>query len=155
MKSLTLIALVVSIVATPARALEAGERVPQLPELAGLSGKVAYVDFWASWCAPCRQSMPALDVLYRTHGARGFTVLGVNKDVDGAEARRFLERVRVSFPLVPDEGDRVARAFSVKAMPSGYLLDRSGVVRYVHRGFTAESAAALQKQVEQLLAETK
>ena len=41
----------------------------------------------------------------------------------------------------------------MKAMPSGYLVDRKGVVRYVHKGFTEETAAQLEKQVDALLKE--
>jgi thiol-disulfide isomerase/thioredoxin len=137
----------------PAQALEAGGKLPSIPALESAKGKVAYVDFWASWCVPCRLSMPILDGLYKKHGARGFTVVGINKDVSPADAKRFLERVPISFPWVPDEGDAAAKAFDVKAMPSGYLIDRKGVVRHVHRGFTAESAAALEREVEALLKE--
>jgi thiol-disulfide isomerase/thioredoxin len=119
--------------------------------LADLQGKVVYVDFWASWCVPCRASMPALDALYRKHREVGFMVVGVNKDVGGADAMRFLRRVPVSFPLVTDASDVLARQFAVKAMPSGYLIDRRGVVRQVHRGFTEETATALAREVERLL----
>jgi hypothetical protein len=41
----------------------------------------------------------------------------------------------------------LARAFDVKAMPSGYLVDRKGVVRQVHRGFTAQTAARSSAQI--------
>jgi peroxiredoxin len=148
-----------------ALALEAGAQLPDLTlprledaaapmSLRALKGSVVYVDFWASWCAPCRLSMPALDALYRDNRARGFLVVGINKDVTPAEARRFLQRVGVSFALVSDAGDSAARAFDVKTMPSGYLVDRRGVVRHVHRGFTAPTAATLALQIEELLKES-
>jgi thiol-disulfide isomerase/thioredoxin len=120
-------------------------------DLGDLRGNVVYVDFWASWCVPCRQSMPRLDELYRKYRDRGFRVVGVNKDVAPADALRFLHRVSVSFPLVADGDDAMARAFDVKAMPSGYLVDRKGVVRFVHRGFTAQTAADLPGEIESLL----
>ena len=147
-----------------ALAIEAGGALPDLAVarleepsqtlvLASLRGSVVYVDFWASWCVPCRLSMPALDALYKQNRARGFAVVGVNKDVSAADARRFLVKVPVTFPLVSDGQDAAARAFDVKAMPSGYLVDRKGVVRKVHRGFTAETAEALTREVEALLKE--
>ena len=147
-------------------AIEVGEAAPAVggPRLdqpgttmapAALKGQVAYVDFWASWCVPCRLSMPALDALHRKHGPAGFTVVGVNKDVTEAEAKRFLQRVPVGFALVTDEGDGLAKAFGVKAMPSGYLIDRKGVVRKVHRGFTAETAAVLDTEIQSLLGEPR
>jgi peroxiredoxin len=79
--------------------------------------------------------------------------VGFNKDVSNADAERFLQRVPVSFTLAQDEKDAAAKAFDVKAMPSGYLVDRKGVVRKVHRGFTAETAAELEHEVEELLKE--
>jgi peroxiredoxin len=120
--------------------------------LAALKGSVVYVDFWASWCTPCLRSMPALRTLYGKHKDQGFVVVGVNKDVSPAEAERFLRRFPVSFPLVSDSDDSVAKAFDVKTMPSGYLIDRTGTVRQVLRGFTAETEVELSKQVAELLA---
>ncbi|MBC8021618.1 MAG: TlpA family protein disulfide reductase [Burkholderiales bacterium] len=149
---------------THAAAVEAGMPAPALSmaaleasapaiTMAGLKGSVVYVDFWASWCVPCRLSMPALDELYRRNKSRGFAVVGVNKDATPADARRFLAKVPVTFPLVQDAADAAARGFDVKAMPSGYLVDRKGVVRHVHRGFTAETGATLAREIDLLLKE--
>jgi thiol-disulfide isomerase/thioredoxin len=159
-----LLAAVAAALPALAAALEPGAPLPSLAiarleepaqalSLASLKGSVVYVDFWASWCVPCRLSMPALDALYQRNRGRGFAVVGVNKDVSAADAERFLKRVAVTFPLVRDADDAAARSFDVKAMPSGYLVDRKGVVRKVHRGFTAETAAQLEKEIEALLKE--
>jgi thiol-disulfide isomerase/thioredoxin len=147
-----------------ALALEAGAPVPDAAvprledpakafSLPSLRGSVVYVDFWASWCVPCRLSMPALDALFKQNRERGFTVVGVNKDVAAADARRFLAKVPVTFTLVSDGQDAMARAFDVKAMPSGYLVDRKGVIRKVHRGFTPETADTLAREIDALLKE--
>ncbi|HUQ27064.1 MAG TPA: TlpA disulfide reductase family protein [Usitatibacter sp.] len=159
-----ILAVLVTFLSTHAAAVEAGVPAPALSmapldeaaqpvTLAGLKGHVVYVDFWASWCVPCRLSMPTLDDLYRRNKARGFAVVGVNKDATPADAKRFLAKVPVSFALVTDAGDAVARGFDVRAMPSGYLVDRKGVVRHVHRGFTAETGAALEREIDSLLKE--
>lgn len=156
-------ALVACLALAPAAAVEPGSAAPSLslvslragePAIAlqQLRGRVVYVDFWASWCVPCRASMPALDSLSRRFGPQGFVVVGVNKDASREEAERFLRRVPVSFPLASDAEDAAARAFGVKAMPSGYLLDRAGVVRHVHRGFTPQTAAVIEREVAALLA---
>ena len=159
-----LVVALAAIAAPQASALEPGARAPGVEaeplqpgaarvSLERLRGRVVYVDFWASWCVPCRISMPALDALARRHGERGFTVVGVNKDASAADAERFLRRVPVGFSLVSDADDAIAGAFGVRAMPSGYLIDRRGVVRRVHRGFTAETAVALEREIAELLEE--
>ena len=160
----TALALAVLLACMPAAAVEAGGAAPTValprlgsveppPAIAALKGRVVYVDFWASWCVPCRLSMPALDALHKKHSGAGLTVIGVNKDTSAEDAQRFLKRVPVGFALARDEQDAVAKAFDVKAMPSGYLIDRKGVVRKVHRGFTTETAGTLAREIEDLLKE--
>jgi thiol-disulfide isomerase/thioredoxin len=152
--------------ALPSAALDAGQKVPPVAlasmdaspvkapaSVAELKGQVVYVDFWASWCVPCRRSMPALQSLYRRQRERGFIVVGVNKDPEARDAERFLRSFPVTFPLVADGDDAVAKAFGVKAMPSGYLIDRAGVVRQIHHGFTADTEKTLEREVEALLQE--
>jgi thiol-disulfide isomerase/thioredoxin len=161
-----LLAVLALAAAGESMAVEAGAALPPLTlatladpsrsvSLAALRGQVVYVDFWASWCVPCRLSMPALDALYRKHRERGFTVVGVNQDVSAADAERFLKRVAVSFPLVRGADEAAARAFDVRAMPSGYLVDRKGVVRRVHRGFTEATPAELEREIAALLEEAR
>jgi thiol-disulfide isomerase/thioredoxin len=162
--ALVLFALATSLSPSPSFAIEAGAAVPEVSaprigkaeetvKLSSFKGSVVYVDFWASWCVPCRISMPALDALYKKYGARGFVVLGVNKDATSADVERFLKRTPVTFTLVQDAQDAAAQAFDVKAMPSGYLVDRRGVVRSVHRGFTSETAAQVEHEIDELLKE--
>ncbi len=98
--------------------------------------------------------MPLLDALHRKHSARGFIVVGVNKDATLADAQRFLKRVPVGFLLAQDGNDALAKAFDVKAMPSGYLIDRKGQVRKVHRGYTADTITQLAREVDELLKES-
>ncbi len=77
----------------------------------------------------------------------------MNKDSSIDDAQKFLKKFPVTFPLVADAQDAAAKAFDVKAMPSGYLVDRKGIVRKVHRGFTAETGAELRTEIEALLKE--
>jgi thiol-disulfide isomerase/thioredoxin len=137
----------------PAITLERFDKPGGTVALARLRGKVVYVDFWASWCIPCRISMPVLDRLHRQHAGSGFEIVGVNKDATIADAERFLKRVPVGFILATDDSDRAAKAFDVKTMPVGYLIDRKGIVRHVHPGFTRRTGAALEQEVEALLKE--
>lgn len=149
--------------AIPAFAVDVGQAMPAVAvaqpftkggepvNLAAKKGNVLYVDFWASWCVPCRTSMPALETLYAKYKDRGFVVVGVNKDDRYTDAERFLQKYPATFLLASDTDEKIVKAFAVPAMPSGYLIDRKGIVRRIHTGFTAETAAALDKEIDQLL----
>ena len=91
--------------------------------------------------------------MYKKYGERGFVVVGVNKDDRATDAQRFLQKYPATFPLASDADEKVVRGFGVAAMPSGYLIDRKGVVRRIHQGFTAETATALEGEVQALLSQ--
>lgn len=120
-------------------------------ETGQLHGRVVYLDFWASWCGPCAQAFPFLNALQMEFGERGLVVVGVNVDETPADALRFLQQIPAAFAVGADPAGTCPRAFGVEAMPSSYLIDRSGVIRYVHFGFRAGDAPDLRRRVDQLL----
>lgn len=160
----TIFILSVALLVSPAQALSIGETAPAIsaPSLrdtktlstADYRGKVLYVDFWASWCGPCAQVFPLLDQLRTELGAEGFEVLGVNVDSDAVDARSFMKKHVVSFPLLGPVSDAVPTAFGVEGMPYGVVIDRKGVVRAVHLGLNESEIPALRKQLKSLLAQT-
>jgi len=126
---------------------------PDRASLSELRGKVVYLDFWASWCGPCRISFPQLEALRDELGARGFEVLAVSVDESEADARAFLAELPVSYPVVLDnEGSTPAR-YGILGMPTGYLIDRAGVVRLVHQGFRRSDGERLRAAIIELLGE--
>ena len=146
--------------AVSAAALNQGQRAPEIGlrdldgqpvRLAALRGKVVLVDFWASWCEPCREEMPFLNRLYREHRDDGLVVIGVSVDRRERNVGRFLRRTRVSFPIVHDADQAVVGRYSPPTMPSSYLIDRRGIVRYVHEGFRAGDAERITREIEGLL----
>jgi thiol-disulfide isomerase/thioredoxin len=126
---------------------------PGVLTLASLQGKVVYLDFWASWCGPCRVSFPQLEQLRQELGPRGFEVLAVNVDEVEADALRFLEEVPVTYPVVRDGTGETPRSYGIPGMPTGFLIDRSGVVRLVHQGYRKSDGAALRASIIDVLGE--
>lgn len=136
----------------PSCSLEvAGDQSPV--DFSQYRGQVLYVDFWASWCGPCRQSFPFMNELQSTLGDKGLTVLAVNLDEEPNDAQQFLSTHPASFKVIGGANQPCATAFAVQAMPSSYLVDRAGRVRYVHHGFRAGDAELLHALAETLLAE--
>jgi len=121
--------------------------------LSELRGKVVLVDFWASWCVPCRTSFPALDAIYREYHDRGVAVLAVNLDERRRDADAFLSEFPHTMPVLFDPNGTSAEAFAVQGMPSSFVIDRSGNIRFTHVGYTADVAARYRSEIAQLLGE--
>ena len=99
------------------------------------AGKVVVLDFWASWCVPCRRSFPWLNTMHAKYADEGLVIVGVNLDIERADAERFLEEYPARFAIVYDEKQELARQYEVVAMPSSYVIGRDGRVIARHMGF--------------------
>jgi peroxiredoxin len=121
--------------------------------LADLSGDVVLLNVWATWCKPCREEIPALDSLHREFGARGLRVTGVSIDVisDTAEIAGFARQLGASYALWLDPDDKVSSTFRAIGVPSTYLIDRNGVLRWRHMGPVRASDTALRALLDSVL----
>src|SRR5262249_31666451 len=116
-------------------------------------GKVVLINFWASWCGPCRQEMPLLDRIHQRYADAGFAVLGVNVEGTVAPAKETAEHTHVTFPVLIDENQKVSGLYNLESMPSTVVVDRDGVIRYVHHGYKPGDEAKYLEVVKQLISE--
>lgn len=97
--------------------------------LSSLYGKVVLIDFWASWCGPCRASNPSVQKLYKKYQSSGFEVFAVSLDVSKKLWQKAVKHDRLTYTQVIDmDGwlSKVAEKYYVDAIPTNFLLDRSG-----------------------------
>ncbi|MFN8645032.1 MAG: TlpA disulfide reductase family protein [Candidatus Binatia bacterium] len=138
---------------TPAPAIELPAEAGAPVALASLKGKVVLIDVWASWCVPCKAAFPAYDEMYRKYKDRGFEVLAVNVDEKRADAEKFLRDRKHVLKVVFDPKGEAPLKFKVRGMPTSFLVDKRGNIRFAHEGFTAKDIALYRRRIDALLAE--
>lgn len=124
-------------------------------QLRDFNGKLLYLDFWASWCSPCRQSFPWMSSIEKKYRDRGFEVLAINLDAKPVDAYKFLNQMPVQFRIAFDPKGLTPKSYSVKSMPTSFLIDRDGTILYRHNGFNNSSAVEIEKLIAQKLNENK
>jgi len=139
---------------------EAGQALPDLAgfELVGdsapeLEGKVVLIDFWASWCGPCRHSFPLMEALREEYASDDFEILAISVDGTEGNYERFRKRLDPSFTTLWDSQQQLVATAGIQAMPTSFLVDRSGTIRFAHQGFhKGETDQQLRSEIQSLLA---
>jgi len=113
-------------------------------------GKVLVVDFWATYCKPCEKEFPKLQALADKHAGK-MLVYGLSEDetTDGIAA--FVKKTGVRFPIGWDEGNTISQRYKLEKMPTSYVVDRKGIIRFVHGGYTEGAEEQIARQVDELL----
>jgi len=160
--SFTLIPLLLLIIAQSCPAAwRTGDTLPALDsfKLEGklpdkLKGQVILLDFWASWCGPCKKSFPAMQELQKHFAGRGLVIIAVSVDEKRGDMERFLKGMDVSFTTVRDAEQKLVAAADATTMPTSFLIDRAGKIRFVHSGFLGDQTVKqYYEQIELLLKE--
>ena len=105
-----------------------------------LRGKVVMLNIWATWCAPCLREMPSMQNVYDELRPQGLEILAVAVDdqpglrqPDGSVVgivSGFIEQLGLTFPVVLDPTGGTERLYGVDALPTTFLIDREGRIRY-------------------------
>ena len=152
--------------AMPPPPLPAGTRAPAFTtktvngrplSLASVRGKVVLLDYWATWCGPCRMATPTLESLHKQFGAKGLTVVGMSVDDPStvAQVKPFIKEMGVTYTITnsPHANYLAARAYHAAGIPSQYLIDRKGRVRWSQAGYSLNEGQELAVRIRKLLAE--
>ena len=106
--------------------------------LGSLRGQPVVLNFWASTCQGCRAELSAFAQAATADPKIHFVGVDV-ADPSPSAARTLADQAGVHYPVVSDNGGRVAAGYGVSGLPTTVYIDPSGAVAVVHPGaMTAE-----------------
>ena len=112
-------------------------------------GKVTVVNFWATWCPPCVEEIPMLNRLREKMQGENFELLSVNFGQSKDVIQEFMDKVHVDFPVLLDEGGRMAGDWNTIVLPSTFVIGPDGKFAYAVNAAiewdSAEVVAALKE----------
>jgi len=125
--------------------------------LSSYRGSPVVVNLWATWCAPCRRETPHLQDTWERFRGQGLKMVGITVDTRSARepALDFLEEMGVTYDQLHDPSQVVLDVFQVLGLPSTYVADAEGIIRFARIGPVFEGDAEFEAVLRELLAEAE
>jgi len=123
--------------------------------LSDYKGKVVLLNFWATWCPPCVREMPSMERLQNKVASEKFAVLAVNQMESADDVFAFTGQLAVdpTFKIIFDSDSKVSQRYAVRGLPTTYLIDKKGNIRYRAVGGREFDHVAVVSIINQLMAE--
>lgn len=135
----------------PAPELELENITGEVESLNDFHGQVVLVNNWATWCPPCKAEMPTLANYFNAHVDEGFMVIAIEAGDPRDQVAQFTEDFDLPFKVWLDPSSKALNAFRNGNLPSSYVVDRNGTIRYAWTGEI--NREMLEKFVTPLLSE--
>ncbi len=127
----------------------------EIIKLSDYRGKVVLLNFWATWCPPCVRELPSMERLQGLVGREAFKVIAINQMEAPDDVFAFTGQLTIepTFEIVFDTDSKVSQAYAVRGLPTTYLIDKKGNIRYRAVGGREFDHVEVVRQIKQLIAE--
>ncbi len=102
--------------------------------LSNYRGQPVLVHFWATWCPVCRMENSNIAAI-----AEDQRVITIASWSEGAQAvAEYMRQENLDMPVLVDDEGQWAHVYGVNAVPSSFIIDGNGMIRFVESGYTTE-----------------
>jgi len=121
---------------------------------ASQGSNVVLLNFWGLRCGACIEEMPHLNDIYKGYKDKGLNLLAV--DTDGVDAEMVVKTMKevglqVDFPILLDMDFVITDTYTNFLVPLTIVIDKAGVIQYIHTGYEAGDEKHYEEAVAKLL----
>ena len=108
--------------------------------IADFAGEPVLFHFWATWCPICELENGTIQSI-----TQDYTVITIASWSEGeSEVKAYMRENQLTFPVMLDNSGKLAQSFGLKGVPTSFILDPNGEIRFIETGYSTEPGLRLR-----------